>query len=233
MTEACKICQSPAPLYGVVDFNKSCESFSGKHFPLKGEAVWYNKCGDCGFLFTSQFDHWSPLDWCEHVYTPDYALYDPDGSDGARASRVAPMVLSLAAGIGATSMLDYGGGDGALTRLMRDKGIDARSFDPLREDVCPSALFPLITAFEVLEHTPTPTDTLKFIISRLTPGGMFLFSTLTLDGLDARSMDHWYIAPRNGHVSIHTTKSLGVLFYGQGFSVQNLAYGIHLARAVK
>ncbi len=89
--------------------------------------------------------------------------------------------------------------------------------------------FPLVTAFEVFEHTPGPLVTAAQALSMLQPGGRLLFSTLLMDGLPRQSTDHWYIAPRNGHISLHTAASLQKLFARLAWSVRSLNPNLHLA----
>lgn len=198
-----------ARLHGVVDFNKSCRALVGQFLPLAGVPVWYHRYGDCGFLFTAQFDGWDAATFRRYIYNDDYIVVDPEAA-GARAQTNAVWVARHARGIAAARLLDYGGGDGTLARLLNEQGMIARSWDPMHpgETPPPDGGFDLVTAFEVLEHTPTPVETCRQALSLSRDGGQFLFSTLTMDKLPARSCDHWYIAPRNGHISLHTSDSL-------------------------
>ena len=40
----CKICDDPAPLYGVVDFNRNCEIPNGVKLALSGTPIYYRRC---------------------------------------------------------------------------------------------------------------------------------------------------------------------------------------------
>jgi hypothetical protein len=55
-----------------------------------------------------------------------------------------------------------------------------------------------------------------------------LFSTLTIDKLPPRSLEFWYIAPRNGHVTIHTRRSLAALAARFGKRLHHFSDGMHL-----
>ena len=55
----CKICSGPSPLFGVIDFHKSCIEAQGKRLPLSGRPIYYRRCTACGFAFTDEFDDWS------------------------------------------------------------------------------------------------------------------------------------------------------------------------------
>jgi SAM-dependent methyltransferase len=229
---ACKICGAAAALHGVTDFNKSCEASKGVHFPLSGVPVWYHRCPNCQFLFSVQFDHWTPAMFRQYIYNESYALVDPDVG-GARAERDSVPLIAFARQVNAGRILDYGGGEGGLARILTEHGFAATSWDPMHaEPAAPSETdFDLVTAYEVLEHTPTPARTCREALSFVRPGGLFLFSTLTLDALPPQSCDHWYIAPRNGHISIHSAASLRLLFAGLGWRVHTYGPHHHLAFA--
>jgi SAM-dependent methyltransferase len=226
----CKICDADAPLHGVVDFNKTCEALKGRFFPLSGRPVYYRKCVGCGFLFTTEFDRWTPDDWRREVYNDGYADVDPENW-GPRAYGNAPYVIKFARRHEVGRVMDYGGGNGALARLLREAGLDAVSWDILTDGDPPErGTFDLVTAFEVIEHSATPKQTARDILSFLRPGGTVLLSTLTVDGLPPQSCDLWYIAPRNGHVSIYTRAALARLFGDLGCDVEHINDVVHVVR---
>ena len=226
----CKICGTHSNLYGVADFSKSCEEAKKKYLPLLGVPIYYHKCGNCGLIFTVSFDEWSVKDFSKFIYNDDYIEVDPDYIE-ARPTGNAKMVYDFIKANTSIRLLDYGGGNALQARLLRDKQINCDSWDPL----VPSEFFPqssyydLITAFEVLEHTPTPVETTKQILQFLKENGAFLFSTLTIDGLPDGGIGFWYISPRNGHVTIYTQKSLDVLFLKFGYSLHHFNNLMHLA----
>ncbi len=228
----CKVCGGNAALHGVVDFNKSCEIDKGLALPLRGIPVWYHRCPDCGFLFTAQFDDWTADDWRREVYNDEYRTVDPDYISGDRARANAALILDAHSRTPIGAMLDYGGGDGYLAAYLRDKGLDATSFDPLLDAAPPpQGTFGLVTAFEVFEHTATPIETARDALAFLRPDGVLLFSTLTCDGLAPQKTDWAYLAPRNGHVSIHSLASLDRMFSDLGWKLQHIHTGLHLATA--
>lgn len=226
----CKICGAVAGLHGVVDFNKSCEIERGRFFQLVGIPVWYHRCPNCGFLFTCQFDDWTAEDWREHVYNADYAQFDPDGVS-SRPEGNAASIADFAREIEPERILDYGGGSGILASRLREAAFDATSWDLNYEGARPDGDFDLICSFETFEHTTDPRGMLGDIVSFLRPGGYIAFSTWMLNELPAQDCSHWYIAPRNGHVSIHTRRSLELLF-GDRWSLKSVSNGYHLARKI-
>ena len=89
--------------------------------------------------------------------------------------------------------------------------------------------FDLITAYEVFEHVPDVDALMATIASLLQPGGMVLFTTLLSDGqisADQR-LTWWYAAPRNGHISLFSRRSLGLLTAKHGFQFGSFSDGFH------
>ena len=93
----------------------------------------------------------------------------------------------------------------------------------------PIGTFGLVTAFEVFEHTPAPIETLREIVRFCdATEPLIFFSTYTIDALPPRNMDFWYLAPRNGHITVHTEASLQALFASMDLRVHHFGEGWHL-----
>lgn len=227
---ACKVCGEDADLYGVADFNKSCEELRQKYLRLSGVPVYYHRCSTCGFIFTRAFDHWTSSDFKKHVYNDDYILVDPEYAEVRPVSN-AGFIAGLIGNARALKCLDYGGGNGDTARLLRARGIDASSWDPFGTDqpLPAGQAFDLISAFEVFEHTTDPAHTAKESLGLLNQQGVLVFSTVMMDSVPPRGMDHWYIAPRNGHISLYTQRALQTLFAPHGYDVLHFSAGVHIA----
>lgn len=223
----CKCCGGASVAFAALDFSRSCEDDKKAPFARSGEMVPYNQCTKCGFVFTSYFDHWSSEQMTDRIYNADYALADPgfaDARPAAFAKALTNWLFQLRQSIAA---LDYGGGQGALSGLMRQKGFDYENFDPyFSNNGAPQRRYELVTSFEVVEHSTNPFKTFSEMLSYLTPNGAVLFSTNLLP-LKATS-DWWYIAPRNGHVSIYTAHGLQTLARRLGVRFLTIAEHIHL-----
>jgi hypothetical protein len=76
-TAPCKICGGEALLFGVVDFNRSCEIPNGIALALTGTPIYYRRCGSCGFLFTDAFDNWNKDEFRTYIYNDAYCSVDP------------------------------------------------------------------------------------------------------------------------------------------------------------
>ena len=209
---ACKVCGSRSALDGVVDFNKNASEPNGVMLPLLGVPVYYHRCSACGSVFTVAFDDWPPEAFRAHIYNDDYVTVDPDYAE-QRPLTNAAMVANFVARSPGLRILDYGGGNARLAQALTAQGLNAASWDPMEpgQPRPTGSWFDLITSFEVMEHTPTPVETFAEMLAFLAPGGVMLFSTLTVDSLPVRELNHWYIAPRNGHITIHTRRSLAAL----------------------
>ncbi|TAM85057.1 MAG: methyltransferase domain-containing protein [Candidimonas sp.] len=229
---ACKVCGGATRLYGVVDFNKSCEERNGIWLPLAGVPIWYRRCEQCRLIFTEAFDDWTPQDFIVNIYNDGYAQVDPDYRI-RRPRANAGMVEDMARKLGCARVLDYGAGDGAMARLLRTHGIACEAWDPFGRagSERPAGRYGLVTCFEVFEHTPKPLATLRDLARYVAADGVVLFSTLTVDELPDHAVQFWYIAPRNGHVTIHTRASLCALFARIGWQVRHLSDGVHMASA--
>lgn len=226
----CKICKSTARLFGVADFNKNCAETMGVHLSIFGVGIYYHKCTSCGLIFTTAFDRWSYADFKKYIYNKDYIQIDPDYVID-RPTNNAKVVGDFIKRGRNIQLLDYGGGSGKFAELLCEKGIHAKSWDPMEENQIemPKESFDIVTAFEVFEHTPNPKLSTTEALSFLKPDGVFLFSTLTEEKNVPRAFDFWYIAPRNGHVTIYTKQSLQQLFKEHGYNVMHFDDLTHMA----
>lgn len=212
----CKCCGGLTRPFGTVDAARSSEDRWEAVFAPAGVLIVYRRCRSCGFVFTPDFDTLSETEMAERIYNDDDARADPDFPHShprlfadLLSGRLAPLRDSLTA-------IDFGGGQGRLAALMRARGFRYDSFDPYVDCTArPHGSYDLVTAFEVVEHSRSPLATFHDALAVLRPGGVLLFSTQ----LVPRSADTgwWYIGPRNGHVSVHTDRSLAVCAHAWAF----------------
>lgn len=212
---SCQVCGGQSEWLDAVDFNKSCEEARGTFLPQSGVLVGYALCGDCGFCFAPQICAWSAEAFERWIYNDTYVRVDPDYL-GVRPRNNADELVKLFPQAPAARHLDYGGGNGMLANILRERGWQSSSYDPLLErDKAHESRgpFDLITAFEVFEHVPDVNALIRDLERLRTATGIILFSTLVSDGevRPNRPIRWWYAAPRNGHISLFSRKSLGVL----------------------
>jgi Flp pilus assembly protein TadD/SAM-dependent methyltransferase len=229
----CKVCGGTSPLFGVVDLNKSCAEAKGLKLPLAGCPVYYQRCRECGFCFTTAFDEWDFAAFRQHIYNEDYLLVDPDFVQVRPEGNARLVAEAFAAAKGAISLLDYGGGSGLLAKRLREQGFSAETYDPFSEfNQLPVRRFDLVTCFEVMEHVPDPRETLRTMAGLMEEGGVILFSTLVQPKeFEQMGLGWWYAGPRNGHVSLYTTGALARLFAEFGLKVASFSEGLHVAYA--
>jgi 2-polyprenyl-6-hydroxyphenyl methylase/3-demethylubiquinone-9 3-methyltransferase len=232
-TIPCKCCGGEATLCAAIDFHRSCEDTKGPVFPPAGVDIPYHRCGSCGFAFTIAFDELTPEQFSTWIYNADYVRVDPDFT-GRRAAHSAQLIQNLFGHVARDiRVLDYGGGDGQMAAALRTHGFtDVESWDPFYADTAPPAgTFDLVTAFEVMEHTPTPRETLAAMQGLMASPGLIFFSTLLQPAGLGRLSDWWYAAPRNGHVSLYTRQALASLAASLGLTTGSASDLLHVAFA--
>ncbi|HEY0224239.1 MAG TPA: class I SAM-dependent methyltransferase [Pseudolabrys sp.] len=230
---ACKICNEPAPLFGVVDFNKSCEDRRGLRLPVSGTPVYYRRCQGCGFLFTDAFDDWTAADFKTYIYNDGYLEVDPDYAEIRPRSNAGVVAQLFGAHKAERRVLDFGGGNDVLCSVLRAGGFPhATTYDPFTPAHAqpPEGMFDLITCFETLEHMPDPAAGIAAIIAHLAEPGMVVFSTL-LQPQDFASfgLNWWYAGPRNGHVSLYSKNALVLAWRKFGFQTASFSDILHVA----
>lgn len=229
----CPVCQgAPVPL-GAVDFNKNCEEARGRRLPPAGRLVNYVICRGCGFAWAPEFAAWTPADFQRDIYNAGYGEVDPDHVELRPRTNAETLLGTFPEPHRPVRHLDYGGGAGRLGELLRAAGWDSTSCDPFFAgpgQVEPEGRYPLITCFEVFEHVPDPAQLAERLDGLLAPDGLILASTLVSDGqvLPGRPLTWWYAAPRNGHVSLFSARSLGLLAARQGWATASFSADIHL-----
>ena len=204
----CKMCSGPTRHFASVDFQKHCGQ-DPYRFGRSGLCVDYLRCEACEFIFTTFFDTWSTKDFATFVYNADYVKVDPEYVS-ARPERTALHMTHALAGGEQARMLDYGSGTGAFAKGMLKAGFAVfDNYDPFSSPERPIGTYDVITAFEVLEHSPDPHGTISDMLGYLRPGGCLLIGqTLQPQDIEELKGDWWYLGPRNGHVSTFSTTTL-------------------------
>ena len=192
----------------------------------------YHRCVETGFVQTDD-----PT-WLEEAYQSAITALDIGllQRNFRNVQRTCQVIHKL--NLSPATCIDFAGGYGIFTRLMRDQGHDFYWTDPHCENLFAKSFelidapaphetsdppFALVTAWEVFEHVVEPSQLLDELFSL---SHRVLFSTELLPATKtfASADQWWYFAPELGqHVSFYTVKSLQTLaekhaanFYSDG-----------------
>lgn len=194
---------------------KICNSERRKIFTkriLDKYDVSYYECSHCGFIQTEK-PYWLKESYSNAITSTDVGLVHRN----IMYSNVVENIIYGHFDKNA-KFLDFAGGFGLFTRIMRDKGFDFYHEDRYCENLFAKYFdisdlsekdrkFELVTAFEMMEHAENPFEELDYIFSM---ADNFLFSTELVSKQDVENW--WYLGTEHGqHVSFYTKKSLEMI----------------------
>jgi 2-polyprenyl-6-hydroxyphenyl methylase/3-demethylubiquinone-9 3-methyltransferase len=218
-------------LCGVVDLSKNCQIVRRQVLPCSGIPIYYYRCPDCKFIFTTAFDRFTHADFARVIYNDEYVLVDPDYVS-ARPNANAGFLQQLFPASKPSRLLDYGGGNGMLARLLAERGFpNVDCYDPHVEQYAqmPPHKYDCIVSFEVFEHTTDPLRLVSDLNDLLADPGLVMFSTFVQPAnIDQLGLNWWYAAPRNGHVSLYSSDSLSRLARRFGLTLFSFNENFHL-----
>jgi hypothetical protein len=169
----------------------------------------YHQCTRCGFVQTD--GPW----WLEEAYSDAITATDLGLLARCRALSVRiPSVLACTRALHGP-VLDWGGGYGTLTRMLRDSGIDCWHTDPYCANIHARGFespleardrWAAVLAVEVLEHLVDPMDFFRKASARTD----LIVATTEVVGVPAPPLGQWwYWAPEHGqHVAFYSRESL-------------------------
>lgn len=190
----------------------------------------YDHCDACGFLRV-RAPH-----WLEEAYSDVIAVTDTGLMWRNRV--IARQLASLFTALGhapADRYLDYAGGYGVLTRLMRDAGYDFHWSDPYCQNLMATGFnykadcgpCRAVTAFEVLEHVERPRE---FVETALSAGAAdtLVFTTELYSGGPPHPADWRYYSPETGqHIAFFRRDTLARLADALGMNFHT-SHGLHI-----
>ena len=169
-------------------------------------------CRECSSLQTE------PPYWIDEAYTSSLSILDTGAGQRNLANLAAAYLVSRLLRL--NDILDYGGGDGLLCRLLRDYGINCYVYDKFaapayaRGFTTPNFTRPqMLLAFEVLEHFENPDEEFKNLFT-LNPD-VLLTSVAIFSG---QGSDWWYLTPETGqHLFFYSDKALSMVAARYGY----------------
>jgi len=205
----------------------------------EGELVARFKCRVLGRLDVSYFQCAACLSlqtqtptWLEEAYgAGNLAAIDAGGAQRSLFNAAASYFVARMFGL--ANVIDFGGGDGLLCRLLRDQGINAYVRDQFATASYAKgftepnfATADLLTAFEVLEHFAEPRSDLD---------GLFAcqprFLLLTTELYQGQDSQWWYLVPESGqHVFFYSRRALQLIGERYGYDVRICRDYVLLAR---
>lgn len=213
---SCNVCQSEL-------------RFAFKQTLLCKYQVSYFFCSECGLLQT-EMPYWLDEAYSSPIATQDTGLIQRNVSISRRLSVILYLFFNRNA-----RFLDFAGGYGMLTRMMRDIGFDFYWADKYAQNLLAPGFsaedntgpYAAVTAFEVLEHVHDPVD---FVAEALNYGDSrtLIGSTETFLGSPPAPGAWWYYAPEAGqHISFYQRRTLDRIAKRLGLRFYSKA-GIHI-----
>ncbi len=196
MTDPCRACETPTDLFAEAQV-------------LGHVDVRYGRCSSCGMVMA--------LDpsWLEEAYGEAIAKLDVGLLDRCQILASVTASVLRAERLRHGRFLDWAGGYGTLTRVMRDRGYDFVHHDPMAVNVFAEGhaatdlgvgRYDLITAFEVLEHLTDPVTALAPLAAST---DRLLVTTQVVPSPTPLPTEWDYYALESGqHITFYTPASL-------------------------
>jgi methyltransferase type 11 len=211
----CKICNGPTKKFD-------------NGFILNKYYIDYFQCEKCGFVQTE-----SPY-WLKESYSDAISVSDTGVmSRNIIFSKLATIMMSLCVNT-KRDFLDYGGGYGIFTRIMRDNGFNFYWYDKYAinlvargfEGSISEKKYEAITSFENFEHFENPIEEIEKIFS-LTD--FVLFSTELITVPAPSTNNWWYYCLEHGqHISIFSNKTLEYIAKKYGYNLISNGRNLHI-----
>jgi Methyltransferase domain len=210
----CRVCGSQASVWAKAVIRNKYE-------------IGYFRCKECQTITTEE-----PY-WLEEAYQS--AINQSDTGYVMRNMNMASISLLLINAYRLKGpLLDFGGGYGLITRMLRDKGHEIFLYDPYCSNIFAQSLalenldgrhFALATCCEVMEHWKEPL--LEFRrLAALTDN--ILVTTVTLPEPPPKPKEWWYYGLEHGqHLTLYSKKGLQYLAKTAGMNLYSNDKDIH------
>jgi hypothetical protein len=210
----CKICRA-----------ETKEIFKAKILNKYNTKYYY--CGECGFLQIGE-PFWLEEAYSRSIVSSDTGLLNRNISMTRKTGLLIYFLFNKNA-----KFLDFAGGYGVFTRLMRDIGFDFYWFDKYSNNIFARGFeydktsnIELITSFESFEHFINPIERIKemLMISR-----NIFFSTLLMPLPIPSPGQWWYYDLNNGqHISFYSLRTLRCIADMFNLKLYTNGFNLHL-----
>jgi hypothetical protein len=210
----CKICHSIV-------------SFFQKGTILNRYNISYFYCDNCGFIQTEE-PYWLEESYKKSINKSDTGIL----SRNFYLSKLASIIIYFYFDKGG-NFLDFSGGYGIFTRLMRDMGFNFYWYDPYTTNLFSKGFeytedlgnLELITLLESMEHFVNPIEEIENLL-KLSEN--IFFTTQLLPHPIPKPNDWWYYGLEHGqHISFYSLKTLNLIANRYGLHFYNYR-DIHL-----
>lgn len=200
---------------------------------LNKYSIEYFQCKSCGFVQTEN-PYWLNESYNNAISCSDTGIM----SRNLMLSELTTNIFSLL-NHKEGDFLDYGGGYGVLTRLMRDKGFNFYWYDKYAENLVARGFegeisnrkYDGITSYENFEHFENPLENIEKIFC-LTD--FLLFSTELITVPAPSSSEWWYYCLEHGqHISLFSKPSLEYIARKYNYNFVSNGTNIHIFSKIK
>jgi hypothetical protein len=194
--------------------------------PVRGRPAELLRCPAC------ELHEFAEPVWLEEANRDPVAQIDVGLAN--RCQAVANLVETIvrAQGLQQRRLLDYGGGYGLLTRLVRNAGLDMAHHDPMAANLFaqgfegePADDYGLCTLIEVLEHLTDP----RSVLEQLRHVDLLLLTTQLVPA-GSTDLSGWpYLVKDLGqHITFYSRDALARLGADFGYRLTSDGVGVHL-----
>ncbi len=190
--------------------------------------IEYFHCKNCGFLQTEE-PYWLDEAYEESINVSDTGIL----ARNLYLSDISSLIIYFFFDK-SKKYLDFAGGYGILTRLMRDIGFDFYWYDKYSENLVArgfeqdekSMEVELITIFEAFEHFTEPISEIE---NMLNISKNILFSTELLPSIIPKPHEWWYYGLEHGqHISFYSLETLEYIAKKYNLNLYSNGHNIHL-----
>jgi len=171
--------------------------------------------------------HFTEVNWLEKAYSNAIVALDTGAvSRCLSLCRASASIITMFGLIHPKidgPVIDYGGGTGLLTRLLRDLGLDSFNYDKYCRNTyaipfeAKNGHYAALTMIEVLEHFVDPIAEIVSIKKRFNPE-IIIATTVTRPSVINKNW--WYLTPSTGqHINFYSNQSLAIIANKIGYHI--------------